>query len=439
MVANILTYDTITVEPLMYLENTSVMLQKMFRGFESKHFDNANPKEGESFRARLPNRYVAIDGPIFDDQGLTERYVTLTVNYWKHVPLSLTEDNLKMEINDFATTFSNPAARTLKTQIDLTSLGLYKDIYNQVGTAGTTPSTIAVINKAARVLDDNAVPRDDGMRTGVIDPSMNEEMTNSMTVLYNPQEIITKQFRTGRLAADLGSFIQVDMSQNVNTHTTGNFGLESSGTPHTAIVKTFVEIAAIKNANAKQANVVNLPNPQVLAMDEFSNDAVSPYPSLKKGDVFTMSDVYKVNDDNKQNVGYLQQFVCTEDCVWDAGNSQVVVPFAPEMVIDGPYQNVTALPTAGAVVTFTNDAEPNSTYAMNMFFHKDAFAFCGISLFTPASGKSSVRTYKGNYMRTWTTSNFNDSTHSTRIDNRAAINTIRPEMAVRVIGQKMTA
>ena len=98
MASNILTYDVITVDPLMLLENKCVMLNKMWRKFNRDHFDNAYPKEGTSFKARLPNEYEIYDGPDFVDQYVSERYVMLTVNYWKMIPLTLTEDNLKMEI-----------------------------------------------------------------------------------------------------------------------------------------------------------------------------------------------------------------------------------------------------------------------------------------------------------------------------------------------------
>lgn len=70
--------------------------------------------------------------------------------------------------------------------------------------------------------------------------------------------------------------------------------------------------------------------------------------SLRCGDVFTISGVYAVNPLTHAEVPFLQQFVITREIA--AGDEVQEDAIWPKLLADGPYRNVSRLPTHDAVL-----------------------------------------------------------------------------------------
>ncbi len=69
------------------------------------------------------------------------------------------------------------------------------------------------------------------------------------------------------------------------------------------------------------------------------------------GDVFTIDGVYVVNPSTLNPTGILQQFVVTSDVA--AGKNLRIETVYPQMIVTGPYQNVTAAPTHNGMIDGT--------------------------------------------------------------------------------------
>lgn len=83
--------------------------------------------------------------------------------------------------------------------------------------------------------------------------------------------------------------------------------------------------------------------------------------NVKAGDTFTLPSVYAVHNQTKQSTGQLMTFRVL-------ANAAGALTITPAIVVDGPYQNVTAAPADNAALTFLNTA----TKPINPFWSADA-------------------------------------------------------------------
>lgn len=402
--------EGLTKRGLAHLVNNLTFTRNIYTDFDNNHFGNTSPKEGDTLEVRLPNYFKTTSGSTYDPQNINDRVIPIVLSEWEQVSADFTDQDLTLKIDDFADKFLDGAMIALKEKIDFVGLGEYKNVYNQVGTPGTTPASTAVIGDAGQVLDDNGVPRD-GKRTAIVNPAANNKLLASMGSLFNPSSTISRQFTTGALQGVALDF-KWAMDQNVNVHTTGNFGTTG---------------AVIEDYNVSGN----------FWMIDFSNDGDTPKPDLKHGDVFTIDGVYSVNPRSKQTTGKLQQIVLTKDYEWIPAHPGIYIDsMSPKLIFDenDPLQNVTGtVPGNGSVITFSGEA--NKSYPVNLLFHKNAFAFVSSALQMPFGNSfSSRQSYEGVNIRLWRDSVFTSSTFPTRLDMLFGFKTIRPEMAVRLIG-----
>ena len=61
---------------------------------------------------------------------------------WKSVPVPVDSKEMTLDIDSFSEQILEPAMIELAQQVETDIAGLYKEVWNQVGTPGTTPSTI---------------------------------------------------------------------------------------------------------------------------------------------------------------------------------------------------------------------------------------------------------------------------------------------------------
>jgi len=169
---------------------------------------------------------------------------------------------------------------------------------------------------------------------------------------------------------------------------------------------------------------------------------------LKAGDVFTVAGVYGVNPQNYETTGLLQEFVVTEDVDTD-GSGNASIPVFPALndgtatinnadgdaISTKAYQNVTALPVAGAAITVAGAA--NATYEQNYLFHRDAIALAMIDLELPQSAviKSRAADPETGLSLTLTGAyDINEQTEIHRIDAVYGTDLIYGELALRMWG-----
>lgn len=396
MANTLLNSTKILAKSLDVLHNNLSFARGVNREYD-KNYAVSGAKIGTSLQVRLPNRYTIRTGKPINVQDQAEETVTITCATQKGVDMNFSSAELTMDIDQFSERYINPAMAKLASQIDYEGLSLYKDVYNLVGTAGTTPATALVALQAAQKLNEKAVPQDN--RSIALNPAANAAMVNGLSGVFNPGNIIGDNYRKGMMASDQLGFAWA-MDQNVNSHTCGT---------RVASATTVVNTTAVEGASTL-----------------IVTDTTKTY---KQGDVFTVAGVIGVNPETGQTTGVVQQFVVTAD----ASGTNQTLSISPAMITTGAKKTIMTLPQASDAITWIGVA--STAYPMNMAYHKDAFTLATADLEMPKGVDFASRAVVDNIsMRIVRQYDINNDNFPCRIDIFYGWKTIRPEMACRIIG-----
>lgn len=418
MTNTLLTPSLITKEALVILENNLVMAKKVRRDFD-KYFGKSLPtvgKIGDTLTIRKPNRFtVRTANMTLSTQGITEPSTSIVVDKIAGVDFTFSSKELTLNIEEFSDRYLKTAMAAIANQVDFSLLGLYKQVYNQVGTPRTAPATFAALAACKRRLDDEAAPLD-GDRTGIIDPAAEVALADAFKLFYNPQGAVSRQYEDAEIGRVGG--ISWNMDQNVNHHTTGSV---SNTTP----------LANLASSTGFRAFVEG---DTIISVDGLNGATVT----AKIGDTFTIAAVNAVNPQSRQSTGVLKQFVVTADTTaassrFDVSSTPAYLAFSPAIYSSGAFQNVDAAPADNAAITFFDPSSAVST--QNLAFHKDAFALVTVPLELPEGVHFAAReAYKGFNMRIVRQYTISDDNIPTRIDVVYGVKCIYPELAVRLAG-----
>jgi hypothetical protein len=148
--------------------------------------------------------------------------------------------------------------------------------------------------------------------------------------------------------------------------------------------------------------------------------------AITKGTIVTFAGATAVHPQTKQSLGYLRQFVVTEDYAGGAGDISIY----PALTVSGSEQNVTGYPTnSGNMVT---NAAASTTYGASFGYRPEAFAFVTVDLPELAGWKTSRRQFEGVSMRVTEGSSLVNDMNLTRFDIMYGFGALRPEWAVRI-------
>lgn len=357
MANSILNPSVIAKESLMQLKNTTVMGNLAHREYK-KEFK----KVGDTVSIRKPVKFFTSDGATRQNQDVEEGNTSVVIDSRKHVSWNFSTQDLTLSIEEYSERYIKPAMITLAQTMDQGGFNLYKNVWNQVGTPGTTPDTFARISPAAQRLDEMSVMSND--RSLVLNPAAHYAIAGDQTGLQNDSKVKTayEQARIGRIAN-----FSAHASNNIKTHNVGAHG----GTPLVNGADQDTTYALSKTSNT-----------QTLVTDGWTNSTLV----LKAGDVFNIAGVYAVNpvpgegSTGKTVLPYLQDFVVTSDVTSD-GSGNATITISPAIIETGPYQTVSAVPADDAVITVKGTA--STAYPINMAFHKNAFALVTCPLEMP--------------------------------------------------------
>lgn len=394
MANTLITPSVIAKESLRVLSNNVVMGDLVHREYKNEFV-----KVGDTVTIRKPVKFSASDGATRVNQDVTETSTSIVINKRKHVSWKFSTSDLTLKIEEYSERYIKPAMNVLADQVDLDLLALASDVYNTVGTPGTTPNAFSILGDAAVKLDNESVPS--AMRRTVLNPAANWTMADSLKTLQN--EGMNKDFvRKGKLGDIAGS--EVFMSQNVSRILTGARG----GTP---LVNGASQTGASLITDGWSASITNI---------------------IRVGDVFTIAGVYAVNPVNKQSTGQLRQFVCTANNSSSAGGA-VTIAISPSITTSTAYQNVDAGPADNAALTLVGSAA--TSYPANLMFHRDAFALVMVPLELPKGASFKARsTYDGLSVRVVNDYDIDNDEDIIRLDILYGVKTLYPEFATRITG-----
>ena len=402
MANNILTIDMITRKALQILENNLVLTRNVNRQYDDS-FAVEGAKIGSTLRIRLPDRALVTDGAALQVQDDNEQSTTLTVANQKHIGVNFTSAELTMQLDDFAERVLKPRVSQLAASIDADVANAYKEIYSSVGTPGTTPGTSLVLLQAQQKLNENAA----GMspRYATVNPAANAGLVEGLKGLFNPTDVISKQFKNGMMGTGVLGYDEINMSQSIANHTTGV-------TPTAPIVATTVSAQGATS----------------LAITFTSGS-----PTFKVGDVFTIAGVFAVNPQTRQSTGALQQFTVTSDVSVSSGTSATLSVSPAIFTSAHALATVNAFPAASAALTFLGGSATG--YAQNLVYHKDAITFATADLLLPQGvDMASRQVHNGISMRIVRQYDINNDRMPCRIDVLYGYKVIRPAMACRIWG-----
>jgi hypothetical protein len=391
----------ITRKSLEILENNLVITRNVNRQYDDS-FAVEGAKIGSTLRIRLPDRALVTDGAALQVQDDNEQFTTLTVASQKHIGVNFTTAEMTMQLDDFAERVLKPRISQLASSIDADVANSFNSIYQSVGTPGTTPGTSLVLLQAQQKLNEAAA----GMspRYATVNPAANAALVEGMKGLFNPVSTISKQFKSGLMGEGILGYDELAMSQSIKQFTTGS--RSGAHTVTTTVSAQGTSSIAITGTGSQ---------------------------TIKKGDVFTIANVYSVNPQTRESTGSLQQFVVTED-VAASGGAYAAVKISPAIYTSSvALATVDSFPQSGAAVTFLGGA--SSQYPQNLVYHRDSIAFATADLLLPQGvDMASRQVHNGISMRVVRQYDINNDRMPCRIDVLYGYSVIRPQMAVRLWG-----
>jgi len=391
MANSILTPTQVTREALRVLHEKLSFIGTINRTYDSR-FAEKGAKIGDTLTIRLPNQYTVRSGKTLNAQDTQENSTSLAVATQKGVDMNFSSAELTMDMDDFSKRIIQPAMAVLASSIESDALtNMTKQVYNGVGTAGTTPNALSIFGNARAKLNQFLAPKDNN-RFLQIDSLAMSSMVDTLKGLFQDANSIKKQYLEGMIGRTAG----FDWYENerILYHTTGS--------DHTTVT---VNDGAIATGDSTLT---------------FAGG------TLSVGTIFTIANVYAVHPETKVAYSFLKQFVVTAV----NGNDYT---FSPAIHSTGALQNVDALPVTTAAVTAVGSA--STTYPQHLAYHQDAFAFATADLEMPQGVHfASRQVYDGISIRVVRAYDINNDNFPCRLDVLYGYNAIRPELACRITG-----
>lgn len=406
MTNTIATIDMLNRSALKYAHEKLSFIGNCDMQFDAS-FDGST-KHGATLRVKNPAQFNVTSGTrAATVQSIVDTTQTITVNSPYHVTFECTSQDLLQGIAYMDEEYIKPASQRLVAQVEAAAIAdLTKAVAQTVGAGsytlaggyapGTALTDLAAPSYAMAMLNGQCAPTED--RCIVANSWAMGTMVNGLKGLFQDSQQIKKQYNEGMM----GRTSMADWYANEKTWTMTNTA----------------DVAGAINAGTLTSGVTTL-----------TVDALTVAPTA--GMVFTIGDgsngyIYDVHPETKVSTGRLKQFTIVSA-------STTSVTFSPAVIFDtaDPTQNCSGTLADNQVLNFYGSA--STSYAQNLMFHKNAFAFVSAKLPQLASNDDcSVRTSDNLSMRVWKQSDLLNDRMLLRIDLLAGWKALRPEWACRI-------
>lgn len=330
--------------------------------------DTVGGPMGDTVRVPYPRQFIpgTNNNLGYEPQPMVDRSTSVTIDQISkvHFEYDVLEDALQMDDYEGAMmeNIIDPASDTMAQDIeDRSALYAYQHTPNIVGVLGTDPTTFDAAFGATlqRFID---LAGGLGKRRAIISTGIQRTMSAAEIALFHPADEITQAFKEGSLGRvqTFDTFV----SPSLYTHTAATW----AGT---------VEVTTAPTANADAGTGITSLTLTCTNADTF-----------KKGDKFNLQAVNEVNPYTRRSNGRLRQWSIVSASQTISGTSATITITPPMYGPGSPYQNVDALPLAGADLTlFPGTTSPNGKSGkISLMLGRDAFALVGVKLKVPPSG-----------------------------------------------------
>ena len=383
-------------EALITLHNALGMASRVYRAFEAER--NAYGL-GNSIQIRKPSSLSVSTGGTAAPHDLSTSTKTITLDQWKQVKMSLTDQEISKSGERIIEEHIQPAAYQLANQVDSDLANLYKDIGTQVGHAafnatggfGTAATHVTDARRELAKAAGREVDVDAGNIHMAVRPEVEANFISSDFFSgYNTTGGTINQ--DALLRGSLGTRFGVEVFRNHN--------IGSSAYTSGTVVSGSDQAGAINGAHSIGATSLSI-------------DGLTGTETLVAGDAFTI-----------------------------AGDSQVYVVSANATLSSGANTSVSIFPELksaaanDAVITFKSDNNADSFYPA-LLFHRNAFALAMAPLPEIADGagaRISVISDDQTGLSIRSRVSYDDdlATVKVTLDILYGVKTIEPNLAVRI-------
>lgn len=345
------------MEPLRLIKNKKVVTESFDTRYQ-KEFEK-DFAVGETVSVKLPQRFLVSDGMGYQPQGINRIVTTVTLDQWIQIAFEVDdlEKALKQERSkeEIRKNYLEPLADQFCQEIDSRAAKFaYQNANNVVGALGTDATTWNNAFSARRRLQElGNLP---GKKRLCINPSLMQSMVQNNFTQFNPTDAISKAFKEGYMghAAGWDWFESVALWQ----HTAGTWA------------------GAVVIAGAGQSG-------NSLIITATAGD------TFKKGDKISIANVNQVNTVTRRAIGATaKNFTIMQDLTAAGGAGADTLSIQPAIFGPGSqYQNVDALPAAGAALTlWPGTGTPNGKVGtLSLGLTEYGFALVGAKLYDPTA------------------------------------------------------
>lgn len=338
-------------------------------------------------------------------QDIVEEKTSLTLDVRRNVPVSMESAEIftDLGLSKWTKRVLDPAMSSIANYVEAAFLEKAADAtYNIVGTPGSTVFDTDTVLQAGQRIDENGCPDADN-RFILLTPAARRSAVNSRKGLFQSSDEIAKQYKSGAMGiADGFTFLS---NNRLPRHVNGN------------------------DVSFEVRTTVSVEGQATLVVEGLTADTGT----VTKGTVFTIATVNAVDPITKEDLGYLQEFVVTEDETADAsGYATLNISPAFYTSASGGLQNVTAFPADGDAIT-VKTGSASTGYFQSLAYHKNAFRMVSVPLpkFDGAH-LCATETVDDMSVRVWMDADILTDKMICRIDFLGGLAAVRPEWAVRV-------
>lgn len=365
--SQLITNAMITKETLMQLENNLVVSGNVT--WKSDEFKNS-PRIGNVINVRRPVAVLPTRNNmawVGSNSSVQDTYVPFAINRSLTQPLSFTQGDLSMKLEQFSARYLAPVIRTMAAMLDAdvcdaisnstnpalsATQGFDSNGLNTAGNMNGTPSAAgyvvgafgtalapATIMLAKQYLVDVACPQD-GDIVGFLSSKAQSDLSQAQATIFNPLLNVDRVYKAGEIGDYAG--IRFHTTQSVATH-----------------------------VNGTQADVVVTSGTLTSGWAESATLVVDATAGMQLGDMFQAPTQLLVNPFTKFPGTLKAQF----QVVAIPDGTHITVSPAP--ISAGPYKNISAT-IDGATLTLVGAA--GASGQESLIFHKSAIGCASIDL-----------------------------------------------------------
>ncbi len=350
-------------------------------------------------------------------QAQSEQVVTLTHGTPYGVDMEFTHDEIMFALSgdsaweQITQRKIEPAIAGLISKVESDILtARTPEVYQLTGTAAAiigTGGDTSAIGLARAKLNQQACPKD--FHNVQLDSITMATIVNGQKGIFNPQAEVSKAYLEGFYGRGYGA----DWYENERTYSHSN--------------QTDADVTWDVDDAARLAAYTDAAGLSTLNFDAMG----AAGPSV--GSVFSITGLFDVHPETKQQYPHLKQFTVT--AVGTIAGNQGEISFSPTIRVGGPLQNCTI---AGGIASLEDNATTlfgaaSGVYRQNLYYHRDAFVVVNAAPpVLDSSEKCMVKRKESLAFRVWMDSDIVNSKLLLRLDTVFGSLTARPDWACRL-------